>query len=167
MTHTSEAERIVKLMLFIRENGPIDLAGIRRALPYEYGEHAGNEDSTRRRFERDKKTLQDSGVFLTIDDRQRYTLDVDRTVAAPLNLTGPQVSLLRLLCGALLEDGGYPFKEELRMVLVKLGDELEIPDMFPSSSNHGGAAPRARTSRKVSRRSRRPSPRASASPSTM
>lgn len=68
MTHTSEAERIVKLMLFIRENGPIDLAGIRRALPYEYGEHAGNEDSTRRRFERDKKTLQDSGVFLTIDD---------------------------------------------------------------------------------------------------
>ena len=131
MTHTSEAERIVKLMLFIRENGPIDLAGIRRALPYEYGEHAGNEDSTRRRFERDKKTLQDSGVFLTIDDRQRYTLDVDRTVAAPLNLTGPQVSLLRLLCGALLEDGGYPFKEELRMVLVKLGDELEIPDMLP------------------------------------
>lgn len=89
------------------------------------------EDSTRRRFERDKKTLQDSGVFLTIDDRQRYTLDVDRTVAAPLNLTGPQVSLLRLLCGALLEDGGYPFKEELRMVLVKLGDELEIPDMLP------------------------------------
>lgn len=50
MTHTSEAERIVKLMLFIRENGPIDLAGIRRALPYEYGEHAGNEDSTRRRL---------------------------------------------------------------------------------------------------------------------
>lgn len=131
MTHTSEAERIVKLMLFIRENGPIDLAGIRRALPYEYGEHAGNEDSTRRRFERDKKTLQDSGVFLTIDDRQRYALDVDRTVAAPLNLTDPQVSLLRLLCGALLEDGGYPFKEELRMVLVKLGDELEIPDMLP------------------------------------
>ena len=148
MTHTSEAERIVKLMLFIRENGPIDLAG--------------NEDSTRRRFERDKKTLQDSGVFLTIDDRQRYALDADRTVAAPLNLTGPQVSLLRLLCGALLEDGGYPFKEELRMVLVKLGDELEIPDMLPQLVES-----RARTSRKVSRRSRKPSPRASASPSTI
>lgn len=131
MTHISEAERIVKLMLLVRESGPIDLASIRRALPYEYGEHAGSEDSTRRRFERDKKTLQGSGVFLSIDDQQRYTLDASRTLAAPLNLTKPQVSLLRLLCGALLEDDGYPFKEELRMVLVKLGDELEIPDMLP------------------------------------
>lgn len=41
MTQISEAERIVRLMLLIRENGPIDLAGIRRALPYEYGEAAG------------------------------------------------------------------------------------------------------------------------------
>lgn len=131
MTQVSEAERIVKLMLLIRENGPIDLAGIRRALPYEYGKDAGSEDSTRRRFERDKKTLLDCGVFLTVDDRQRYALDATRTLAAPLNLTKPQVSLLRLLCGALLEDREYPFKEELRMVLVKLGDELEIPDMLP------------------------------------
>ncbi len=131
MTQVSEAERIVKLMLLVRENGPIDLAGIRRALPYEYGKDAGSEDSTRRRFERDKKTLLDCGVFLTVDDRQRYALDATRTLAAPLNLTKPQVSLLRLLCGALLEDRDYPFKEELRMVLVKLGDELEIPDMLP------------------------------------
>ena len=131
MTQISEAERIVRLMLLIRENGPIDLAGIRRALPYEYGKAAGSEDSTRRRFERDKKTLQDSGVFLTVDDRQRYVLDAARTLAAPLVLTKPQVSLMRLLCGALLDDEDYPFKEELRMVLVKLGDELEIPDMLP------------------------------------
>lgn len=131
MTQISEAERIVKLMLLIRESGPVDLATIRRALPYEYGAEAGNEDSTRRRFERDKKTLQDSGVFLVIDNQQRYALDAAKTLAAPLSLTKPQVSLLRLLCGALLEDKDYPFKEELRMVLVKLGDELEIPDMLP------------------------------------
>ena len=78
MTHISEAERIVKLMLF-----PVDLATIRRALPYEYGAQAGSEDSMRRRFERDKKTLQDSGVFLVIDDRQRYALDAGKTLAAP------------------------------------------------------------------------------------
>lgn len=131
MTQVGEAERIIKLMLFIRENGPVDLASIRRALPYEYGIHAGSEDSTRRRFERDKKTLQAAGVFLTIDDRQRYALDTRLTHAAPLNLSKPQVSLLRMLCGALLDDEEYPFKEELRMVLVKLGDELETPDMLP------------------------------------
>ncbi len=143
MTHISEAERIVKLMLFIRENGPVDLATIRRALPYEYGAQAGSEDSMRRRFERDKKTLQDSGVFLVIDDRQRYALDAGKTLAAPLNLTKPQVSLLRLLCGALLEDKEYPFKEELRMVLVKLGDELEIPDMLPQLAEGESQAARA------------------------
>lgn len=141
MTQISEAERIVRLMLLIRENGPIDLAGIRRALPYEYGKAAGSEDSTRRRFERDKKTLQDSGVFLTVDDRQRYALDAARTLAAPLVLTKPQVSLLRLLCGALLDDEDYPFNEELRMVLVKLGDELEIPDMLPQLADGGSSAP--------------------------
>lgn len=141
MTQTSEAERIIKLMLFIRENGPVDLATIRRALPYEYGKEAGSEDSTRRRFERDKKTLQDSGVFLTIDDRQRYALDDEKTLAAPFKLTKPQVSLLRLLCGALLEDAEYPFKEELRMVLVKLGDELEIPDMLPQLVASDGKTP--------------------------
>lgn len=141
MTQISEAERIVRLMLLIRENGPIDLAGIRRALPYEYGEAAGSEDSTRRRFERDKKTLQDSGVFLTVDNQQRYSLDAARTLAAPLILTKPQVSLLRLLCSALLDDENYPFKEELRMVLVKLGDELEIPDMLPQLVDGGGGVP--------------------------
>lgn len=141
MTQISEAERIVKLMLFIRENGPVDLASIRRALPYEYGKDAGSEDSTRRRFERDKRTLLDSGVFLTVDDRQRYALDTEKTLAAPLNLTKPQVSLLRLLCGALLEDKEYPFKEELRMVLVKLGDELEIPDMLPQLASTSVKSP--------------------------
>lgn len=141
MTQISEAERIVKLMLFIRENSPVDLAGIRRALPYEYGKSAGSDDSTRRRFERDKKTLQDSGVFLTVDNQQRYALDSAKTLAAPLVLTKPQVSLLRLLCGALLDDKDYPLKEELRMVLVKLGDELEIPDMLPQLVDGSGNTP--------------------------
>lgn len=131
MAQVNEAERIVKLMLLIRENGPIDFAAIRAALPYEYGDEAGAFDATRRRFERDKKTLQESGVFFDINDRQQYSLNKALTSAAPLSLTKPQVSLLRLLCGALLQDESYPLKEELRMLLVKLGDELEIPDMLP------------------------------------
>lgn len=137
MDQISEAERITRLMLFIRENGPVDFASIRDALPYEYGESAGNMDATRRRFERDKRTLQEYGVFFDLDDRQRYSLDSSLTVAAPVSLTKPQVSLLRLLCGALLADKDYPLKEELRMVLVKLGDELEIPDMLPQLEDGG------------------------------
>lgn len=143
MTRISEGERIVKLVLFVRESGPVTLAAIRRRFPFEYGDQAGGEQSMRRRFERDKKTLAEYGLFLKVDDRQRYSLDLERSCAAPLSLTGAQVSLLRLLCAALLEDEAYPFKEDLRMVLVKLGDELEIPDMLPQV---GGANDRARPS---------------------
>lgn len=131
MAQVSEAERIIKLMLLVRESGPIDFASIRARLPYEYGDEAGKFDATRRRFERDKKTLQSSGVFFEVNERQQYSLNTGLTTAAPLSLTKPQTSLLRLLCGALLQDDNYPLKAELRMILVKLGDELEIPDMLP------------------------------------
>lgn len=131
MAQVSEAERIIKLMLLVRENGPLDFSSIRKALPFEYGEEAGAFDATRRRFERDKKTLQESGVFFTINDRQQYSLNEELTSAAPLSLSNAQISLLRLLCGALLQDDSYPLKDELRMILVKLGDELEVPDMLP------------------------------------
>lgn len=143
VTQISEGERIVKLVLFVRENAPVTLAAIRQRFPFEYGEQAGSEQSTRRRFERDKRTLAEYGLFLKVDDLQRYSLDAERSYAAPLSLTEAQVSLLRLLCAALLEDGAYPFKEDLRMVLVKLGDELEIPDMLPQS---GGEKSHARPS---------------------
>lgn len=138
MIQVSEAERIVKLMLYIREAGPVSLTAIRDALPTEYGEETGSGDSARRRFERDKKTLQDNGVFLTVNQDQQYSLDTKKTVAAPLDLTSSQVSLLRLLCAALLDDKDYPFKDELRMVLVKLGDELELPDMLPHLEDESG-----------------------------
>lgn len=143
MAQVTEAERIVRLMLFVRENGPVSLESIRRALPYEYGQQAGSVQSTRRRFERDKRTLQEYGVYLTLDDQQRYALDRVLTHAAPLELSKPQVSLLRMLCGALIEDEDYPLAEELRMVLVKLGDELEIPDMLPQRDGEGSALKRA------------------------
>lgn len=137
MEQLSEAERIVRLMLFIRRNGPVSFFDIREALPYEYGIGAGNKDSMRHRFERDKATLQENGIFLEIDADNRYSLDAARSKAAPLRLTKPQVSLIRLLCSALLDDPAYPYKEELRMVLVKLGDELEIPDMLPQVIDTG------------------------------
>lgn len=131
MAQISEAERIIKLMLYVREAQPVSFSSIQNALLEEYGPAAGSEDSNRRRFERDKRTLQENGVFLSVGADQKYSIDMSRTAAAPLDLTQAQVSLLRLLCGALLEDRAYPFKDELRMVLVKLGDELEIPDMLP------------------------------------
>lgn len=143
MAHISEAERIIKLMLFVRKAQPVSFSSIQDALPDEYGPNAGNEDSNRRRFERDKRTLQENGVFLSVGNDQKYSIDMSKTAAAPLELTHAQISLLRLLCGALLEDKAYPFKDELRMVLVKLGDELEMPDMLPQIGQDGASSSKA------------------------
>jgi predicted DNA-binding transcriptional regulator YafY len=135
MAKTGEGERIIKLMLFVRENQPVDYASIRKGLPFEYGPETGADETVRRRFERDKRSLQEFGVFFNNDPDNRYSLDETRSYAAPVDLTKPQASLLRLLCGALLEDEDYPFKDELRMVLIKLGDELGVPDLLPQMEN--------------------------------
>lgn len=135
MDHISEGERLVKLMLYIKQAGPVSFEDIRSRFPVEYSSKTNNEESVRRRFERDKRSLQRLGVFLKVDADKRYTLDGALSYAAPVDLTPSQASLVRLVCGALLEDENYAFKSELRMVLIKLGDELGIPDLLPQMEN--------------------------------
>lgn len=134
MARTDEAERLVKLALCVRENPGISFAGIRERLPREYGTAGSGErdaNSTRRRFERDKETLRDYGVFI-VADGDRYRIDAERSYAAPVELSESETSLLRLVGNALLADPDYPFKNEMRMILVKLGDELDVPDLLPA-----------------------------------
>lgn len=134
MGKISEGERLVKLMLFIKENGPVGFEDIRTHFQSEYGSESGNQESVRRRFERDKRSLQKLGIFLVVDENSRYSLDNEKSFAAPIDLTSSQESLIRLVCGTLLEDDDYAFKSDLRMVLVKLGDELGVPDLLPQMS---------------------------------
>lgn len=140
MGKISEGERLVKLMLFIKENGPVGFEDIRTHFRDEYGSATGNLESVRRRFERDKRSLQKLGVYLIIDDNSCYTLDESKSFAAPVDLTSSQTSLIRLVCGTLLDDKDYVFKSDLRMVLIKLGDELGVPDLLPQMSATGQSA---------------------------
>ena len=136
---TSEGERLIKLTLYVKEHGPVDFATIRRGL-HEYGFADGldpeqeqrYENKVRRMFERDKTTLESCGIFIVADSQNQYSLDYGASFAAPVDLSNSESSLLRLACAALLEDDEYPFKSELRMVLVKIGDELEVPDLLPN-----------------------------------
>ena len=135
---TDEGERLVKLALFIKEHAPVDFASIRAGLP-EYAYYSGDDadagkrhdQKVRRMFERDKTSLERYGIYLHVDSYSNYSIDTNASYAAPVELTEQQASLLRLMCAALLEDESYPLKEELRMVLAKIGDELDVPDMLP------------------------------------
>ena len=141
-------ERLVTLALLVKEEGPLTFGEIRSRLATEYGVDAARDDepgaqersfnATRRMFERDKRALRDYGVFFTCDEAGRYSLDREASFAAPVELTQAEESLLRLLASALLEDEGYPFKSELRMVLVKIADELDVPDLLPGMDEDSG-----------------------------
>lgn len=127
----------MRLALCVKEHPGITLAGIRAALPGAYGDAFSDdptdEQAARRRFERDKDTLRGCGVFLVADSEGRYSIDALASYAAPVDLTDAQASLLRLLCSALLDDPSYPLKNELRMILAKIGDDLGVPDLLPGS----------------------------------
>lgn len=135
---TTEGERLVKLALFIKEHAPVSFADIRAGL-WEYAEYAGDDSDeqrkhdqkVRRMFERDKTSLEECGLAIVVDSDNCYALDTHASFAAPVDLTPAQTSLLRIVCAACLEDEAYPLKNELRMVLAKIGDELGLPDMLP------------------------------------
>lgn len=139
----SDRERIIRLALVIKERGPIDFVSIRRTIPTEYGFYEGgddaeqrrHEDAVRRKFERDKKALQEYGFYLSTDADSRYFLDESASFAMPVDLDEEEESLLRMLCSALLDDESYPFKTELRMIMSKIGDELDLPDMLAHSGD--------------------------------
>lgn len=131
-TRTGDGERLVKLALCVKERPGIGYAEIRAALPGEYGTGTGSDVAVRRRFERDKEALREYGVFIVADAEARYSIDEEASYAAPVELTDAQASLLRLTCNALLEDESYPLKNELRMILAKIGDDIDVPDLLPS-----------------------------------
>lgn len=151
-TRTDDAERLVKLALFIQAHEPVTFDAIRLGL-HEYalyegagaradataGERERHDTRVRRMFERDKAALAEFGVFLEHDADSRYRLNRAASFAAPVELTDAQGSMLRLMCTSLLEDPDYPLKSELRMVLAKIGDELALPDLLPDDGERFAA----------------------------
>ncbi len=134
----SASERLDTLALCIMRHAPISYERIRSIVtsyapadpstPAE--EQRKREASTRRMFERDKQDLESRGIYLQLDGQMRYSIDAQRTYAAPVEITEEQASVLRVLAGALISDQSYPLADELRHALVKLSNELEIPDLM-------------------------------------
>ena len=156
-------ERLVKLTLLLREKAPLTFREIRRELPLDYpaapaaddADGAGRrraEESVRRRFERDKADLKSCGIEIASLEENRYAIDEEASFSAPLELDSTEESLIRCLCAAAMADSNYPFQEEIRLVLAKMGDELGVPDLMPEGAGEAagaGTAGQARTLDKV------------------
>jgi len=81
-----------------------------------------------RMFERDKDDLRASGFALTSDAEGQYAIDAEATFASSVSIAPDEAAVLHAVGGALLEDPGFPFGEDLRLALSKLATAVDPPD---------------------------------------
>jgi predicted DNA-binding transcriptional regulator YafY len=125
----SPLERIITLWLYLSEKKHATLEDIQIDLHECYGD-SGNAESVRKRFERDKQLLESFGCFLVYDaNAATYRIDETRSYAvSDAGLDEADESLLRVLLSAISRDETDLY-DDAQMILVKLSDLLEEPDM--------------------------------------
>lgn len=122
--------RLLDLVHVLRESRePLSLEQIRG----QFADYRGaNEQSTRRKFERDKAELTKLGLALRYVDEdgvEGYVLDAEESFLPDVGLESHEYALLGAAARAALGDASFPFPVALRLALAKLdtdqGDEAD------------------------------------------
>lgn len=117
-------ERLLNLVaLFLDATDPVSLADIRDAFPDDYG---GSDETSQRKFERDKAELYELGIPLTWapedDDRvEGYTLDREAYYLPEPGLAPEELAVLYAAGSAALASGAFPGRQDLAHALRKVG----------------------------------------------
>lgn len=120
----SEAvERLVNLALYLASSRTARSAHECRAAGLGYPED--QDDATfDRMFERDKDALRSAGLVIDVvetDGVDAYRIDADATFARLIELDSEERASLKAVAAAFIEDPGFPFGQELRSAMAKLG----------------------------------------------
>ena len=128
----NRTQRLLELVYFLmRTARPVSLEALREAFP-DY--RAENEESSRRKFERDKETLRDLGIALAvIRDEERdstgYTIDTSETFLPAITFEEDEVLALLLLSRVSRRIDHFPLKRETEEALRKiLFDRQDDPE---------------------------------------
>ena len=124
---TDAAERLINLALFLAAaRGFVTAEQVRAEVDgYSSGQ---DEAAFIRMFERDKDELRAAGLDIVSDAEGRYRLDAQGTFAATVPLTPAETASLRVVAAAFADDPTFPFAEDLRLALVKLATNTDLPD---------------------------------------
>jgi len=117
-------ERLLDLVHVLQSSRePVTLSALKEA----FADYSGaNDESIRRKFERDKAALADLGIVLRyIDDEERtgYVLDTEATYLPEFELGEEDRALLATAAQAALATPGFPHRRALRLALAKLGTD--------------------------------------------
>ncbi len=140
------AERIVNLAMYLSAaRAPVTWEDIQSEVAgYPPGQ---SRDAFLRMFERDKKQLRESGLVISSDAEGSYLLDESATYAAEITLSAEESSALRAAAAAFIGDPSFPFSQDLRLAMAKLGPNSEaspcsaarIADEEPEQQGHDAA----------------------------
>jgi proteasome accessory factor B len=120
----SEAvERLVNLALYLASSRSARSAHECRAAGLGYPED--QDDATfNRMFERDKDALRSAGLVIDVveaDGFDAYHIDSEATFAQLIEFDTSERASLKAVSAAFIEDPGFPFGQELRSAMAKLG----------------------------------------------
>jgi proteasome accessory factor B len=131
----NRTERLLDLIAYLVNAGrPVPLEDIREAFPDDYG--GDSEESSRRKFERDKAELVQLGIPLRwvppVDDLDEYAqggyvVDKDKLFLPELKLSPEENAVLYLAGMSLLEQPGFPYREALELALRKMEVRAAAP----------------------------------------
>jgi len=116
-------ERLVNLALYLASSRSARTANECREAGLGYPE--GQDDAAfNRMFERDKDALRAAGLVIDVVETggfDAYRIDPDATFARPIELDPAERVSLKAVATAFIEDPGFPFGQELRSAMAKLG----------------------------------------------
>jgi proteasome accessory factor B len=128
----NRTQRLLELVYFLmKATRPVALAELREAFP-DY--RAENEESSRRKFERDKETLRQLGVAIRVapdeeTETAAYTIDLEETLLPPIAFEEDEVLALVLLSRVARHIEHFPLArqtdEALRKILYDRQDDPE------------------------------------------
>ncbi len=128
----NRTQRLLELVYFLMKAArPVTLAELRDAFP-DY--RADKEESSRRKFERDKETLRQLGVAIRVVTEEEtetaaYTIDVEETLLPPISFEEDEVLALVLLSRVARHIEHFPLArqtdEALRKILYDRQDDPE------------------------------------------
>lgn len=138
----SEAvERLVNLALYLASSRTARSAHECRAAGLGYPED--QDDATfNRMFERDKDALRSAGLVIDVvetDGVDAYRIDPDATFARLIELDSEERASLKAVAAAFIEDPGFPFGQELRSAMAKLGTIGEGGPVAAAELAHAGS----------------------------
>lgn len=125
-------ERLLTLIATLLDaRAPLTLAELRERLPP--GAYEGNPAAVERKFERDKEVLLELGIpirYVTDPeeaDAPGYVVDRERLFLPDLELSPDESAALFLAGASLLQQGEFPYRDDLERALEKVRLRGELP----------------------------------------